>query len=51
MPSKNLRPYYQVLEYLSTWNSINPLEAHTDASDFAIGIVLMQDGHPVAYKS
>ena len=26
-------------------------EVHTDASDFAIGGVLLQDGHPVAYES
>ena len=26
-------------------------EVHTDASDFAIGGVLMQDGHPVAFES
>ena len=26
-------------------------EVHTDASEFAIGGVLMQDGHPVAYES
>jgi len=26
-------------------------EVHTDASDFAIGGVLVQDGHPVAYES
>lgn len=26
-------------------------EVHTDASDFAIGGVLMQDGHPIAYES
>ncbi|BBN67758.1 transposable element gene [Prunus dulcis] len=26
-------------------------EVHTDASDFAIGGVLMQDGHPLAFES
>jgi len=28
-----------------------PYEVHTDASDFAIGGMLMQEGHPVAYES
>ena len=28
-----------------------PFEVHTDASDFAIGGVLMRDGRPIAYES
>lgn len=32
-------------------NHAYPYEVHTDASDFAIGGVLMQGGHPIAYES
>ncbi|ERM98090.1 hypothetical protein AMTR_s02650p00002200 [Amborella trichopoda] len=28
-----------------------PKEVHTDASDYAIGGVLVQEGHPIAYES
>jgi hypothetical protein len=28
-----------------------PYEVQTDASDFSIGGVLMQEGHPIAYES
>ncbi len=32
-------------------NFTKPFEIHIDASGFAIGGVLMQDGHPIAFKN
>ncbi|KAK8702738.1 hypothetical protein V6N13_021079 [Hibiscus sabdariffa] len=32
-------------------NIERPLEVETDASEYAIGGVLMQDGHPIAFES
>lgn len=30
---------------------MRPFELHTEASDFSIGGVLVQEGHPIAYES
>jgi hypothetical protein len=32
-------------------NFTKPFEIHTNASDFAISGVFMQDGHPIAFKN
>ncbi|KAE8663644.1 hypothetical protein F3Y22_tig00112925pilonHSYRG00094 [Hibiscus syriacus] len=32
-------------------SEMRPFEVHTDASDFAIGGVLMQEGHPIVFES
>ncbi|KAI5667977.1 hypothetical protein M9H77_17830 [Catharanthus roseus] len=60
---EHLRKVFQVLKdnelyvkkekypVLSLPDYSKSFEVHTDASDFAIGGVLMQDGHPIAYES
>jgi hypothetical protein len=30
---------------------VKPFEVHTNANDFTIGGVFMQDGHPIAFES
>jgi hypothetical protein len=32
-------------------NFTKPFKVHTNANDFAIGGVFMQDGHPIAFES
>ena len=54
-------PCYQTFEKLKSKLSLlpalefskfdKPFEVHTDASEFCIGGVLMQDGWPIAYES
>jgi hypothetical protein len=42
---KNNDTYVKVFKLLWT------IEAHIDANGFAIGSVLMQDGHPITFES
>ncbi len=45
---KKKHPFAHVLRFL---DFINPFEVHIDASDFAIGKVLMQDGHLITFEN
>ena len=36
---------------LALFNHTKPFEVYTDASDFAIGGVIMQEGHSITYES
>lgn len=48
---ENLKRAVTEQPVLTLPNLERPFEVQTDASDFAIGGVLMQEGHPVAYES
>ena len=40
-----------MLPVLALPDHTKPFEVDTDASDFAIGGVLIQEGHPIAYEN
>ncbi|KAG8368869.1 hypothetical protein BUALT_Bualt15G0091500 [Buddleja alternifolia] len=48
---EDLKAAVSVEPVLALPNFEKMFELHTDASDFAIGGVLMQEGHPIAFKS
>ena len=49
---------FEKLKATMTWGPVlglvditKPFEVETDASDYALGGVLLQEGHPIAYES